>query len=403
MISNVLEPEIVLAKEGSPSLFKNKPTILKGFQMRVLHTLMRLHLVLIAMKCYRNPAKWIGSLVYLIRLRRRFLGDFKLKKVARVNGKYHMGIYIPAWFSKGFEYFVMNELKSYKPISRPSYRFNNVFLAITSKCPLQCEHCYEWERLNQREHDNTDRLKTIIDELSAKGTCQIHFTGGEPLVKTEIILDLMRTAPKDIDYWITTSGYSLDESKAKKLKAAGIKGIVISLDHFEAEEHNRFRNHPVAFYWAIEAVKNTISNNMIAALSVCVTKEFIIESNLMSYMIMAEKLGVSFVQFIEPKPIGHFKGKAVELDAEDMKVLEQFHLKMNFSNSYLSVPIIGYHEQYQRRQRCLSAGNRSIYLDMQGNLHACPFCQKKRGNILDSNFDNQLDTMTRLGCEAVSC
>ena len=321
MISELIDSEIELAEENVQSGSVNGSHILTGFKMRILHTLMRLHLVIIAMKCYRNPLDWIKSLLYLIRLRRRFLGNFRLKKVARVNGKYHMGIYIPPWFTKGFEYFVMNELKSYKPISVPSYRFNNVFLAITSKCPLQCEHCYEWDRLNQKEPDNLNHLQTIIQELKAKGTCQIHFTGGEPLLKTDLILDLMRSAPKEIDYWITTSGYSLDEIKARKLKDAGIKGIIVSLDHFEPEKHNAFRNFDEAYYWATEAVKNTVSNNMVAALSLCTTREFISETNLTSYMMLAEHLGASFVQFIEPKSIGHFKNKPVELGQEHIELL----------------------------------------------------------------------------------
>ena len=402
MISSTIKKDVEI---GSANLFpasKHAPVILSGLKMRVLHTLMRLHLVFIAMKCYANPIDWIRSLIYLIKLRRRYLGNFKVKKVAKVNGKYYMGIYIPAWFTKGFEYFVMNELKSYKPITRPSYRFNNVFLGITSKCPLQCEHCYEWERLNKKEGNPAPRLKSIIQRLSARGTCQIHFTGGEPLMKTELLIDLLESAPKEIDYWITTSGYSLDFSKARKLKSAGITGIVISLDHFNPEHHDAFRNFNGAYQWATEAVKNTVANNMIAALSICVTREVISEANLMAYMKLAQELGVSFVQIIEPKAVGHFKNKPVELGREEMYILEQFHLKMNFTDAQLSFPVIGYHEQYQRRQGCLSAGSRSIYIDMEGNLHACTFCQNKRGNILESDFDNQLEVMRTRGCEAVA-
>ncbi len=406
MISKVLEYKQDSIKSGqaeSSVISNNSPVILSGFRMRTLHTLMRLHLVLIAIKCYPNPIDWFRSLIYLIRLRRRFLGNYRLKKVAKVNGKYYMGIYIPAWFTKGFEFFVMNELKSYKPIARQSYRFNNVFMAITSKCPLQCDHCYEWERLNQKDNISVAHLRSIINKVHAKGTCQIHFTGGEPLMKTDRIIELLQDAPKEIKYWITTSGYSLDKEKAKALKEAGITGIIVSLDHFDPEAHNDFRNHKEAFYWAQEAVRNTVANNMVAALSLCTTKEFISESNLKKYMDMARDLGVSFVQFIEPKAVGHFKDKPVNLDQQHIKILEEFHLKANFTKTNKTYPVIGYHEQYQRRQGCLSAGKRTIYLDLEGNLHACPFCQKKRGNILEEKFDEQLRILTDRGCETVSC
>ncbi len=403
MISKVLEHNEIRKRAYNPGLTIKDSSIITGIRLKVLHTFMRLHLILIAMKCYKNPLDWIRSLLYLIRLRRQFLGDFELKKIARVNGKYYMGIYIPAWFSKGFEYFVINELKSFKPVSTPSLRFNNVFLAVTSKCALQCEHCYEWERLNKKEEPSVKDLLEIINKVRVLGTTQIHLTGGEPLMKIDLILELLRLSPKDIDYWIGTSGYSLNENSARILKEAGITGLVISLDHFKPDEHNKFRRSQNAFNWAIEAVRSAVASKMVVALSLCATKKFISEENLIAYMNLAESLGVSFVQIIEPKAVGHYKNKSVELSPEQIDLLERFHVKMNFTHAGRSYPVIGYHEQYQRRKGCLSAGKRAIYLDIHGNLHACPFCQKIRGNILDSEFDNELEKLRIEGCNSVKC
>ncbi|MBT8253186.1 MAG: radical SAM protein [Flavobacteriaceae bacterium] len=392
--SRLIEHAEVSARSTSES------KIVSGFRLRLLHTAMRLHIVLIAAKCYKNPIDWLSALKYLIKIRRQFLGNHKLQKVMKIDRRYYMGIYIPAWFSSGFEQFVMNELKSYKPIPRCSNRFNTAFMAITSKCPLQCDHCYEWDRLNKKEIDYKNKLKFILAELNERGVNQVHFTGGEPLMKTDRLIDLLKNAPKSIDYWITTSGYTLDQNKAKRLKKAGIKGIIVSLDHFSPEEHNKFRHHDQAYHWALEAIKNTISQGMIAALSLCVTPNFATEENLLNYMILARDLGVSFVQLLEPKAIGRYKNKDVSLSSENIILLESFFLKMNFERPYRSFPIIGYHGQYQRRQGCLSAGKRSIYLDMEGNLHACPFCQKKAGNILEPEFDDQLEQLVSAGCSA---
>lgn len=41
------------------------------------------------------------------------------------------------------------------------------------------------------------------------------------------------------------------------------------------------------------------------ALSICATKSFVAASNLSKYMDIAKNMGVSFVQFLEPRVTGH--------------------------------------------------------------------------------------------------
>ena len=43
--------------------------------------IMRLSLLGIIIKTYRNPLRWFMALQFLIRLRKRFLGDYNLKKM----------------------------------------------------------------------------------------------------------------------------------------------------------------------------------------------------------------------------------------------------------------------------------------------------------------------------------
>ena len=71
---------------------------------------------------------------------------------------------------------------------------------------------------------------------------------------------------------------------------------------------------------------------------------------------------------------------------------------MNFGKMFNSYPIITYHGYYQKRHGCLSAGNKSIYIDTEGNINACPFCHEKTGNILDDRFDDHLIDLMAKGC-----
>lgn len=360
--------------------------------------IMRLSLLGIIIKTYRNPLRWFMALQFLIRLRKRFLGDYNLKKMVEVGGKYYMGLYTPGWNDSIYERFIVSELQNFRKSDEDVLRFNHVYVAVTKKCPLQCDHCYAWEILNQKEQLSPKDLKQIINTLQNMGTGQIHLTGGEPLLKPKLLMTLLKESENATNFWINTSGYKLSDQLAKDLKCAGLTGLFISLDHFDAKIHDAFRKYDEAYYWATNGALNAVANDLVVALSLCVLENFITEENLMTYMEMAKDLGVHFVQFLEPKEVGHFEGKSVIISEEKIEILEAFYVKMNFSDDYLDFPIINYHGYYQRRQGCYAGGNRSMYIDTDGNLNACPFCHTNSGNILDPNFKYQLEGMTKKGC-----
>ena len=381
----------------------NTHRIVTGWRLKFIRLRIKLTLLKVIIKCYRNPIDWIQSLVYLIRLRRRFLGNNKVYKMAYANGKYHIGLYSPGWKSKVYEQFVASQLNDFKPITKLKVnRFNNVFFAITKKCALQCEHCFEWDNLNKKDVLETNELLEIVKKIQDKGVSQIHLSGGEPLIKMDTLVKILNHADKSTDFWVVTSGFKLNNNNAKRLKEAGLTGAVISLDHFIPEKHNTFRHYKDAYYWVEEAVKNANNNNLITALSLCTTKAFISEENLMSYMELAKKLKVSYVQFLEPKAVGHYANADVLLNQEQIEVLEKCFIKMNFTKAYNTYPIIIYHGYYQRRQGCLSAGKKGMYIDTDGDMNACPFCHKKTGNVLDSNFDQNLKILKSEGCKSYS-
>ena len=372
--------------------------LISGLMMNWAHFRLRISLIRIIIGIYSNPYNWAFAFKYLVQLRKKFLGDFRLKKMVKVGDKYYMGLYTPGWNNDIYKKFIISELNNFKKVAHPILRFNHVYVAVTKKCPLQCDHCYAWDILNKKEQLSPADLKYIVGKLQQMGTAQIHLTGGEPLIKPKLLFDLLESSNDTTNFWINTSGYKLTSERAKDLKNAGLTGMFISLDHFDADAHNDFRKYKDAFYWATNAAKNAIDNGLVVALSLCVREDFISEENLMTYMKLAKDLGVPFVQFLEPKEVGHYNGKQVSLSDEKIKILEAFYVKMNFSDDYLNYPIINYHGYYQRRQGCYAGGNRSMYVDTDGNLNACPFCHTSSGNILDANFENQLEEMTKQGC-----
>ncbi len=397
-ISQTIPTPFVKKVTEKISRTQNKQSLISGWKKQFAVFSFRLTIIGIAIKNYTNPWNWLYVPLSLIKLRRKNIGQHHLVKLAYVNKRYYWGLYTPGWNSISFKSFIASEMNHIVPVKQNVNRFINAYVSITKKCALQCEHCYEWENLNKKETLSPENLKSIIAKIQQRGVSQIHFSGGEPLLKVDLLIDILNSAKKETDFWVLTSGFKLTSDNASKLKKAGLNGVMISLDHFEPEKHNLFRGFKEAYYWVEKGVQNAIDNQLVVALSLCTTKEFTNLDNLITYANLAKKMGVSFIQLLEPKAVGHYSEKDVSLSDDQIKLLENFYLEMNYNPKYKEYPLISYHGYYQRRQGCYAAGNRSFYVDPDGDINACPFCHSKTGNVLDDDFDTSILKLQNLGC-----
>ena len=317
----------------------------------------------------------------LLQLHKQTWG-MQVNKMYKVNGLYYNNLYTPGWPSTTYNRFIKDELMRHVfPLTHIG-KLSFVFMAITRKCPMRCEHCFEWDNLNKQETFTQNEWKQIVDIYQQQGVMQIHFSGGEPLVRIHDLVEIIRYAKNKSECFVVTSGFNLTQANATLLKEAGCKGIVVSIDHYLPELHNSFRHHANIFQQAVDGVKASLRAGMVTTISVCVTKDFLDGNHLLPYLEFAKELGVHFVQLLEPKAVGHYSGKDVLLEEKHIQQLESFFTMMNHDKAYRNYPTVMYHGYHQRRVGCY-AGSRSIYIDSAGDVHACPFCHTKSYNIGD--------------------
>ncbi len=385
--------------QSPDTLKQNAPQkIISGKSRILVRIRIRATIVLIIFREYRNILKAFRLLWKLDKFRKSALGESRVMKYAHVDGKYYMGLYVPGFKTAAFKDFILAEVNRFVPLLKPTNRFTNVLFAITRKCALRCEHCSEWQTLNMDEKLSAGDLKAIVAKFREVGVAQIHFSGGEPLQRIDDLLEVLQTLDERTETWVLTSGNNLTLENARRLKSAGLTGVVVSIDHFDPEVHNQFRGSPKSFTWAQQAVKNAIEVKLVTAISICVTRSFVNDKNLFAYAGMAKNLGVSYIQIFEPKAVGHYQDKDVELTREQQEILEQFFFKMNNLKAYLDYPIVLYHGYYQRRIGCFSSANRHLYVDSQGDIYDCPFCRNTKGNILTGNFADITGQLRTAGC-----
>jgi hypothetical protein len=102
---------------------------------------------------------------------------------------------------------------------------------------------------------------------------------------------------------------------------------------------------------------------------------------------------------LEPRAVGHYAEKDVYLNETHISALENFYTTYNYNKAYVAYPSIVYHGFYSRRIGCGGGGKHYVYIDTDGDVHNCPFCQRKLFSALN-DIEKNLRIMLNSGCSA---
>lgn len=120
-------------------------------------------------------------------------------------------------------------------------------LSITDRCNLRCRYCMPEEGICKQTHDDMmteDEMIMAVETAAKLGVKKVRITGGEPLVKKNVLSICKRTAKVEgiEEVCITTNGTLLSEM-AEALKDAGVKRVNISLDTLDEEKYRMITRH----------------------------------------------------------------------------------------------------------------------------------------------------------------
>ena len=127
---------------------------------------------------------------------------------------------------------------------------------VGQRCNLKCIHCYSHSQ--NREYSGElsgEEGWTLIKDLAQFGSPVILFSGGEPLLRKDL-LDLAQLATDlGMRAVISTNGTLITQDMARKLKKIGLSYVGVSLDGME-ETNDRFRGVKGAFQAALGGIRN---------------------------------------------------------------------------------------------------------------------------------------------------
>ncbi len=133
-------------------------------------------------------------------------------------------------------------------------KINYLRISITDRCNLRCTYCMPKEGISGLGHLDIlsyEEIVRIAQVAVKKGISKIRLTGGEPLVRKNLVflIDSLARLPGMEDLSLTTNGLLLNEY-ALSLWEAGLRRLNISMDSLIPENYHQItRGGELSLLW----------------------------------------------------------------------------------------------------------------------------------------------------------
>lgn len=116
-------------------------------------------------------------------------------------------------------------------------------ISVTDRCNLRCTYCMPAEGIQPKSHEeilSIEEIVRLVKILAPLGIRKIRLTGGEPLVRKNVLTLVARLREiKEIEEISMTSNGILLEKMAPALARAGLDRVNISLDTLDAAKFHK--------------------------------------------------------------------------------------------------------------------------------------------------------------------
>jgi len=295
-------------------------------------------------------------------------------------------------------------------------RLQLVAWELTRSCNLFCAHCRGSASHGQFSNElSTEECFNLIDQILEVCKPIIILTGGEPLIRQDVLQIAKYAVNKGLRVVMGSNGTLITKEMAAKLKDVPVSCLAISLDFPTAELQDDFRGQEGAFTAAVDGIANAREagievqiNSTITRLNVCFLDEL---------LSLALRVGaVAFHPFLLV-PTGRGKGlESVELSPQQYEETlhwiydkqaelgDRMFFKPTDAPHYLRVmkqrqkqdstikfkkkseSVSGHNPVHAITRGCL-AGIGFCFISHRGSVQGCGYLDVAAGNIREQPFE----------------
>lgn len=201
-------------------------------------------------------------------------------------------------------------------------------ISVTDRCDFRCVYCMAEEMtfLPHAQVLTLEELEQVAAAFVSLGVKKIRLTGGEPLVRREVIKLIRAIGKMDAELAITTNGSQL-EHMASELKQAGVNRLNVSIDSLQ-EDRFKDMTRIGKLHKVIAGIDAAIAQGFDRIKLNSVVMKGRNDDEIMDLVNFARDKGVD-VSFIEEMPLGniseHDRAEAYCSSDEVREVIEQHY------------------------------------------------------------------------------
>ena len=244
-------------------------------------------------------------------------------------------------------------------------------IGLTYRCGCSCDFCYlGTPEKDIKEELTTREVKSVIDQISRLGTLEVIFSGGDPLLRQDIVELVRHAHDAGLLTRINTPGNLLDPALAGRLKAAGLTQCAVSIDDADPDAHDRSRGLPGLHRQALAGILNLQTLGIPCQIVTLASRETI-TAGLERVIALGRELGVISVYICFPVAIGRQEGAREDVLTESE--MARVRTLQDATFVHLELP--------QARTPCRVCGLMILYVSPRGDVTPCPFVPYAMGNV----------------------
>jgi len=265
---------------------------------------------------------------------------------------------------------------------------------VTNACNMFCDHCYREAGCKAEEELSTEEAKTLLEQIARAGFKIMIFSGGEPLIRPDILELVSYATSLGLRSVFGTNGTLITLEMAQKLKDAGAMGMGISLDSMDKKKHNEFRKFDGAWEGAVQGMRNCHAVGLPFQIHTTVMDWNNHELEAITDFAVAEGAVAHHFFFLVPT------GRAKTIEAESLRA-EQYEetltrimkkqtevdieLKPTCAPQFMRIAAqMGIKTRFRRG--CL-AGTAYCIISPRGKVQPCAYLNMELGDVRETPFD----------------
>ncbi len=264
----------------------------------------------------------------------------------------------------------------------------------TNQCNMFCDHCYRDAGIRNEDELSTVQAKKLINEIKNAGFKIMIFSGGEPLMRSDIYELASFATGLGLRAVMGTNGSLITAEVASKMKDAGFMAAGVSLDSLDPAKNNNFRKLDNAYQLTVKGMKNLKEAGLPFQIHTTVMDWNVGElENLTDFAVEIGAMA-HHIFFLVPT------GRAVNIEDEALKVAEYEKTLARIMEKQRSVSIeikptcapqfirVADKKGIPLRfsKGCL-AGISYCIISPTGNVQPCAYLDMPLGNVKDQPFD----------------